>query len=1719
MSRRRYVRSWVAAAAAVLLIAGYLAVPRFPADAAPSDGAITLRVESARTVGPAPQIQQGDQILAYKWLVTADDVGNPHDALENCLPSRAGVNSQPDFADHCAWPSIRYTPGAVAILSQGDETELSTGKALEHLPAGRYLISVTADGYKIDGAHFTVTGGQTTQVTVGMQPFPLPLGSVRIRVFNDIVPVDGTYEVGAEPGLAGFTAHLSDVLDEVTTDYYGNPLCTQYVHAAPDATHPLGEVVFADGRPVIAPTSVGKCVSDANGDIVIPNLGPNRYAATVVPPTGQTWVQTTTLEGGHDWDIWTQEGDTGYDQEQTIGGERVPYVDFGFVAPKAMTGNAAATGRIRGTAVLGRTYVGGQGGVTLPNDGVAGANITGPVPQPWVALSNLGSGDQMVYLARGAADGSFDIQHVPDGDYQLTLWDGPQETLLDTFNVTILNGQTVDLGNKILVGWFTDIRGSVFLDANANGRRDPGETGVPQFPVAVKSRDNSLMDQGTNLVTTGANGDYTIRETYPLGKWLVLEAFNTRFKTTGITYQADNEPTPTTLLGAAVDLNFLPVIGLGGRVDWGVQTYAGPENGGIAGTVTYDTTRNELDPRFSVTEDYQPGIPNLKVHLFAVARDDNGDPLYEADGSVKRGPELNDVYTSEQWERGRGCTARLFDGRPLTDQKALPDFGPAANQSCVESPMMGVTFAPSDTTPGNFGQTVNGNYAFADSKLNLYPPGDPNNPAPNHDMPLYAPLPDGQTQSLLPDDYLVWVEVPNNPVDGKPMYKVTREEDVNIFQGDGFLPQENFPPAPPEAADPPGPPDPQPDPGAPPSQGNGITPPCAGPMHTVHVTDPGFVAGGGSPFEGQAKPLCDTKLVQVRGGQTSAPNFNFFTEVPLPTHFWGLVINDLALSHDKRSTNFGEADGIPNIPVGLYDWAGRLVDTVDTDFNGFYEAIEPSTGTFNCPLPAGPCPNMYRFVGNDPGQPGHFNTNYNPRFRSIATNFQAWPGLFTPTDTAPTQVASVAIAPGSTQVNPVDCAPAPDAPQLFAVSRPYLRSNDTNRRITITGDGFGATRGSGTVTLTGPAGRVNTSIVSWSNRSITINVTGNLQRGPVVVAVRANNGLQTVNGLTLQLIGPPTEPISALNPRLRQVNPPPAMVRPGETTYTTVQAALEAAAASTGPNLVVVWPHAPGPNDPAGSYFENIVIHSSVRLQGVGPGGQYADGTYVPGSILDGRGFGPDNEAGVAWVNLVSSLQFTGPATVPDGAVVTVLARAGQFNATNSPSVNGFRITGGTESDFNTNVNDLGGFTAANGVNQTPFGAAGALVTQGGGVYLHAQARFTQISDNVIVGNSGVYGGAVRVGTPYLNTANTDVEISRNQIRDNGGSNLAGAIGIFAGSNRYSVDHNAICGNFSAEYGGGVSHFGLSPNGSIHHNRIWLNQSYDEAGGIMIAGQLPPTPNGLSPGSGPVTIDANVVQANLANDDGGGIRFLQAGNFPISVTNNMVLNNISAHEGGGLALDDSVDVRLVNNTVMGNITTATALTSNGRPAPAGLSTTRNSQQLQATLPAGSANFSNPKQFNNIFWNNRAGSWNGVYVSGIGAVDAPAGDPINNWDMGSIDGAGPLTPRNSVLHTATGTTPHPSNKVGVNPLVVSEFFVSVSIEQSRTFPSFRQAVIIVQHVPGTQLGDFHLAAGSPAEGAGAPQRVFGTVTVQAPRLDIDGDTRSTTTPEIGADETT
>jgi uncharacterized repeat protein (TIGR01451 family) len=190
---------------------------------------------------------------------------------------------------------------------------------------------------------------------------------------------------------------------------------------------------------------------------------------------------------------------------------------------------------------------------------------------------------------------------------------------------------------------------------------------------------------------------------------------------------------------------------------------------------------------------------------------------------------------------------------------------------------------------------------------------------------------------------------------------------------------------------------------------------------------------------------------------------------------------------------------------------------------------------------------------------------------------------------------------------------------------------------------------------------------------------------------------------------------------------------------------------------------------------------------------------------------------------------------------------------------------------------------------------------------------------------------------------------------------------------------------------------------------------------------------------------------------------------------------------------------------MNNKTTATAITSNGQPAPAGLSTGPNSAALQATLLSGADTFSNPLLFNNIFWDNRAGSRGLNTVIGIGTT----GDltPINYWDIGSIDAGILLSPTNSILHNNTGVNASPTNVVGADPVVVATHDIPMTFSSWRTNINFIGAIMVTSELPPTLMGNYHLLdATSPAYNAGAISKTVGALTVNAPLKDIDGDGR-------------
>ena len=1637
----RVVRTFVVLALLASVAAVSSVVAPDPVAADPSE--IDITVVDAAT---------GDPIPNFKWVVNLD---NSHDDASLTAPA--------SYSSVAATGEVRDGSGVAAGVMLDDTVDPDRGYLVTAF-VNDGVGSLYPTDYKIGGAHFRMPDADG-QVVVELQANPLPLATLKVQVFHDNRPVNGEQDVGFEDGLAGFHVTIADRVGEVTTDWFGNPICTQYEDLNGDGEFHFPDDLDADGNPVPVAGTGGVCLTGPDGIATIPNLGPDKYEAEAIPPDGQGWIQTATIEGTLANDAWIQEGASGFASEPEAG--FFAQVWFGFVH-ECRFGSTTDDCTSATADMSGKTGIvkGRVRSIVLDNE-MKPLTMGNPVASPYIALTNIGGNDEQVWTGRGNVDGSFTITGVPAGLYQMAIWDQPIDHIIQFVTVRVPRDDcttnaapcTVDLGDLGVPPWFGKIAGTTYIDANEDGIRNPGEASLPNQDLDTRFKDGTIQ----YTAFADRNGKYEFPEVFELEHFAIAEVGYGRFKQTGAAaYKTDpfgnpvGYPEGTNYPDGFInqDLGLASLLqaeitwaGTTNYIDWGKKAFAPGENGGIVGIVFNATTRNELDARLQANEDYEPGVPNTPVNLYAPELDANGNPVYDADTGEIVKDHLAAVY------KGGDGTDSWYDDALPKDCIPTPSLGRTPDQiqppnlfpDCVELPSLF-----DQVRPGVF----DGGYAFDldCSNPDATDPFDPDQLLdPEADQ--CVPIPSGQ-----------WV-VEVVPADG---YGVVKEEDVNVFGGDVFEPA--IPP-----------------------------PPCAGAQHTVHVVDdpadanfdpddpshttgvynPDFLAttsplapNGGSPYEGQRKPLCNERLVDLADGQNANSDFFVFTDVPQPGRIRGVLLDDLTLELDPASPLYGEKRGIPNAPIGIRDFTGRLVTTVYSDENGYWEVLLPSTGTYNCPLPAGPCPAMYYVVGNDPGDIQNPDPRYDPNYQTLPLVFEVWPATTTYADVATIPITGFVQTPGTQFETPPRCAVAAETPDVRAVSQPYGNAGDS---FTINGTGFGATEG--TVKL----GSAALTVSSWSDTQIDVTVPGGTTPGPYQLTVTGSGGASGATGITFHVLG-------------AGYNPPQRHVGEGQT-YGTVQEALDAAQDG---DLVLVHP---------GVYNGKFILHSNVKLQGYGPGATVLNG------LLQGAAEGflthSDFDAKVA------TIPHDGP-PVPWGQTVTVLATDGQFHSGYNPQIDGFMVTGGR-----------------------PDRADGASAGEGGGVYANGFARNLEVSNNLVQSNGGTAGGGVIVGLPtaqmqgLADNQNDNVHIHHNRVLNNGGVILAGGIALFNGAENYEVDHNVICGNYSAEYGAGISHWGLSPGGRVHDNQLLFNYAFDEGGGMMVAGEPNRDPNAVSLGSGPVTVERNLVQGNVSNDDGGGFRVLNGVQWRIRFANNMVVNNMATDTGGGIALDDALNVEIVNNTLARNVSTATAEDADRTscsppefgtcPHGAGLVSERHSQALLDTAITPqtkppyctgtvncSDNFTNPALFNNVFWQNEA-----FYLSG--SADLFDGGLTS---AGYID-YDVLAPATGHFHATssdcTAASVHcASGGADRNVFTDPQFVQQVSTEfDALAFagdPSF--ITIIIRSTPDDPQGNYHVPAGSPVVNAGT--NAAGGVA--APCDDFDGDGRPNGALwDIGADE--
>src|SRR5207237_5146627 len=278
-------------------------------------------------------------------------------------------------------------------------------------------------------------------------------------------------------------------------------------------------------------------------------------------------------------------------------------------------------------------------------------------------------------------------------------------------------GKVIDVGVFYVLHWFGITEGRVCVDLNLNGKCEANEPDIPNRPLNILNRDNSLFEDGSNTAITDSNGRYLLRQTYELNDWVVEQVYLEHYKTIGVTYQTEAQPNETTVLGAGVDLNLYTLVGGHARIDWALAPYAPGTNGGIVGEMVYNTTRLEPDPNvIGAPMAHEGGIPNMVVDLYrpVFCSDSSIAPnarcetnpvnglsyKLAADGSYMKAPLLDpstnspvldgggnavpwllSEYTSETWARpqnthisdptnpdypGEWCTARDVLGNPIT---------------------------------------------------------------------------------------------------------------------------------------------------------------------------------------------------------------------------------------------------------------------------------------------------------------------------------------------------------------------------------------------------------------------------------------------------------------------------------------------------------------------------------------------------------------------------------------------------------------------------------------------------------------------------------------------------------------------------------------------------------------------------------------------------------------------------------------------------------------------------------------------------------------------------------------------------------------------------------------------------------------------------------------------------------------------------------------------
>lgn len=1668
-----------------------------------------------------------------------------------------------------AQPKARTWPGDVAL----DPTKYYY---LSVLPADAADANpaVPNSGHTMGGA--LISPDNKKDITVLVPPSPLKPAQLSIFVFEDNNPTNGAIDAAEEnQGLGGFAVtimdtagRIGDVAGQMTYDVNNMPLTNALFELDPvNCPRPPGAPIGATGVEnrigVIYTCPEYDDAKDPQhrnrltlaGHALVQNINPSRYDVMVAPGAaravnGETWLQVSTLEGTRANDAFAKSAEPGYFQEFGSPGF---HAFVGFVNPD------------RVNRLINPSTPTNQGGVCRPtasNRNPCPNTVTGRVTnlhmsRPsqtdlfdsnsndvlsgstcYVGLNSQNGTGPNIAVAQCDPNGNFTFTGVPDGTYQIVVWDQWLDQIIQSKAVTVpatVGVPTTAVGNVPVFSWFTNIEQNAFIDQNGDGVKQDSEPGIAQIPMTIRYRDGSIG----NVSATDSSGNGSINELFPLFNWFVAESDTTRYKGTKVTTVVDGggavdstgpykgllsttyphapgdpvQSTMETFPGNIYSFGIQGFISQTNIINWGKQPYAVGENGGITGMVIYTATRGFDDPRLERQFHWEPAVPRVKVRLYRETT--------APDGTT--GLIFVKETTSSSWDDN------------------LPTNCPGQRS---DDPFLNYTLGASNRTKcfdgfHNWNQTrpavYDGRYRFTD-------------------------IPAGK--------YVVEIIPPQG-------YEIVKEEDKNILVGDAFvapvaqqfaglgnifiLPDQATVNAAARA------------------EPANAFPPCVGPPHQV----PDFISlfpglEQASPFAGAVRPLCNRKEVVLNDQMQANADFHLFTQTPVAAHYTGMILDDASSEFNAAAPDFGEKFAVPFVPVSMKDFNGTEISRVYADQWGMYNGLVPSSWEANVPNPSGYAPNMLTNCMNDPGpikDPVTGKMIRDPFFNPMYSNF-CYTNPFMPGSTTYLDTPVLPVAAFAAGYYPVDCSYPDATPGISRVDDatgsfgPYLKRTDGLGhavagvlKITALGDvqvpnpayagpsatsapgnqttitrhyGFGPIAGTiklGNVTLTVNAG-------DWHDGQIIARVPPNTPSGELIVT--AANGKSSVDAVTVTVEDKAPTRVQAASGQ-------------------TIQAAIDAAKPG---DLILV---------DEGTYNELVIMWKPVRLQGVGASSVIINAAKYPNEKLAAWRprinslFGIDaqgNQTLPAQVDPLPGQEITGGVVLleptvlssEEGAGITVLAK--NYPANHCSARSGDPSIHTWESNFNCGASRIDGVTITGG-------------DSGGGIYVNGWAHNLEIANNRIYGNAGTYTGGIRIGQPNLEGLqdlpvpfgfDKNVKIHHNAITTNGTvepklaeSGGGGGLSMCSGTDNYTVNFNFICGNISMGDGGGVAHVGYSGgSNTLSSNIIAFNQSLNQSatisgGGLAVEGETPVI-GATSQGAGNLTVDANQIQGNqAASGHGGGVFLQNLGNGNVVLTNNMVVNNVAGYSGGGISLMNAVRARIINNTVAHNDSTATVGAAFSVP---------NSPTTSVAQPAGISSDDNSRNAtltNNVIWENRAFNFSAAANSPTGfqlnpVVTGCGGNGVNAnyWDLGVIGQSQStpalrLNPTYSVLTSTVGYAGPTLHNTSNNPRFATSYCNSArfiapappavpaptvpftmqaagTLDEGGNWVEVRYGPISLTDplnpgTPGTvkpPVGDYHIKAGSGAIDAGT--------TAGAPNHDFDLAARSAPI-DIGADQVT